>query len=222
MVLLFFGPPGSGKGTQSKLITEWLKVPAISTGELFRAEIASRTALGVAARTIIARGELVGDDIVNRMLEKRLMAPDARGGFLLDGYPRTIPQAEFLDQLLEERGLSGATVLHLEVPRQVIVERLSGRRNCPVCQSIYNVYTQSSRVAGVCDLDGARLEIREDDREEVVRLRLEEYDRVTGPLIGFYSDQDYIRIDGHRDPDEVAQELESALEERLVRVRQRR
>ena len=222
MVILFFGPPGSGKGTQSKKITEWLHIPAISTGELFRAEVAAQTPLGAEAQRIMTQGGLVGDEIVNRMLEKRLGQKDLRNGFLLDGYPRTIPQAQYLDQLLEHSGKASPMVLHLDVPRQIILERLSGRRSCPVCKSIYNVYTQAPRIPGHCDHEGARLETRDDDQESVVRARLAEYDRLTDPVIRYYSHRDYFRLDGHRPPEEVAQTVVDQLEMRLVRVRVRR
>lgn len=222
MVILLFGPPGSGKGTQARRITEWLHIPAISTGELFRAEVAANTSLGLEAREIMARGVLVGDQIVNRMLERRLAKPDIPHGFLLDGYPRTVPQAEFLDQLLDHAGLREPTVLHLDVPRQAILERLSGRRSCPVCSAIYNVAHTPPQVPGFCDRDRARLEIREDDREEVVSARLMEYDRRTDPLIRYYEKREYYRIDGHRNSDEVAREIFEQIEGRTVHVRARR
>ena len=217
MVILFFGPPGSGKGTQSKRITEWLRIPAISTGDLFRAEVSARTSLGIEADRIIPRGGLVGDEIVNRLLEKRLALSDIRQGFLLDGYPRTVPQAQFLDHLLDHGGMPSPTVLHLDVPPQAILERLSGRRTCPACHSIYNVYSQPPRSADTCDRDGTSLEIRADDREEIVRERLVEYDRQVGPVVGHYRDRDYYRLDGHRPAEEVARAVVHQLEERLVK-----
>ena len=218
VVILFFGPPGCGKGTQSRKITEWLRIPAISTGDLFRAEVAERTSLGLEAREIMARGVLVSDDIVNRMLEKRLSHKDILQGFLLDGYPRTVRQAEFLDHLLDHSGLREPTVLHLDVPRHIILERLSGRRSCPECGSIYNIYSQPPS-AGTCDRDGAALEVREDDREEVIRSRLMEYDRLTGPVIRYYEQRDYYRINGNRNSNEVAREIFDHIDGRTVRIR---
>ncbi len=222
MVLLFFGPPGSGKGTQSKLITEWLHIPVISTGEIFRDEVAARTPLGRKAHDIMARGGLISDDIVNGMLEKRLSVGDISEGFLLDGYPRTIPQAIFIDSLLAKAGLPEPAVLHLDVPRQTIINRVSGRRFCPLCKTTYNIYTQPPLDPGVCDTDGMTLETREDDREEVVRERLVQYDKLTGPLIGYYETRDYLRLDGDRPPEVVAREVAEQLESRLIRVRNRR
>lgn len=219
MVLLFFGPPGSGKGTQSKRITEWLSIPAISTGELFRAEMQQKTRLGLAAQKVIARGELVGDEIVNAMVERRVSQPDVAGGFLLDGYPRTVRQAAFFEKLLEGRGMPPPTILHLDVPRRVLLERLSGRRYCPGCERIYNVYSQPPRVAGVCDFDGVTLQIREDDREEIVLARQEAYDRQTGPVIDHYLRADYHRLDGNRPAGEVSAAIERILESHLVCVR---
>lgn len=219
VVLLFFGPPGSGKGTQSKLITDWLRIHAVSTGEIFRAEVQAGTPLGRAAQDIMNRGGLVGDDIVNGMLENRLSSADLENGILLDGYPRTIPQAQFLDRFLAARGLPEPTVLHLDSPRDIIVHRVSGRRHCPACNRGYNVYFQPPAQEGVCDYDAEPLSIREDDREEIVRERLLEYDRLTGPLLGYYAGRDYHRIDGNRPPEEVAREVATRLEGQMVRVR---
>ncbi|HEX5226168.1 MAG TPA: nucleoside monophosphate kinase, partial [Bryobacteraceae bacterium] len=138
MVLLLFGPPGSGKGTQSGRISNWLKIPAISTGDMLREEIKAGTALGNAAQAIMASGGLVGDDLVNRMLAHRVSAPDSAHGFLLDGYPRTVEQAEYLDSLLRQRHFDTPVVLHLDVPLDALVGRLTSRRQCPKCKRIYN------------------------------------------------------------------------------------
>ncbi|BDC48818.1 adenylate kinase [Bryobacterales bacterium F-183] len=219
MVLLFFGPPGSGKGTQSKMITDWLQIHTISTGEIFRAEVQAGTSLGRAAQDIMNSGGLVGDDIVNAMLETRLSQLDLHHGVLLDGYPRTIPQAQFLDQFLTARGLPEPTVLHLDSPRDIIIHRVSGRRHCAACNRGYNIYFQPPQVEGVCDYDGEPLSIREDDREEIVRERLLDYDRRTSPLLGYYEGRDYHRIDGNRPPEEVAREVATRLEGQMVRVR---
>ena len=222
MVLLFFGPPGSGKGTQSKRIAEWMGIPAISTGEMFRAEVAAGTPLGREAQEVMSRGGLMGDEIVNRMLEFRLAQETLRGGFLLDGYPRTLSQAQFLDSILNKLGMPEPTVLHLDVPRQSLIERMSGRRHCPMCGHTYNVFTQPPRDHGLCDADGVALESRADDAEGIVRERLRQYELQTGPLIGFYQHRDYHLVNGDRSADEVFRDLTGELESRLVRVRGQR
>jgi len=169
VVLLLFGPPGSGKGTQSRLITNWLGIPAISTGDMLRAEIQAGTPLGNAARSIMASGGLVGDDLVNEMLAHRVSQPDCNAGFLLDGYPRTVEQAEFLDRLLGARGLPKPIILHLDVPMDALVGRMSSRRQCPTCMRVYNLLQQPPLQSGVCDDDETPLITRKDDQEDVVR-----------------------------------------------------
>lgn len=194
-------------------------IPAISTGEMFRAEVAAGTPLGREAQEVMSRGGLMGDEIVNRMLESRLAQESLRSGFLLDGYPRTLAQAERLDVILQKLGMPEPTVLHLDVPKKALVERMSGRRHCPLCGRTYNVFTQPPRINGVCDADRAPLEIRGDDAEVVVCERLRQYELQTGPLIGFYLGRDYHRIDGNRSADVVFRELTGELESRMVRVR---
>ena len=211
MVLLLFGPPGCGKGTQAAVITQILRIPAISTGEIFRAELKAGTALGNAAKEIMAGGGLVGDDIVNEMVRGRLKQPDCRDGFLLDGYPRTIPQAEFLDRLLGELGRPAPSVIYLEVPDDVLVARLTARRQCPVCGRIYNLQSQPPLKDGVCDVDGAALIQREDDQESVIQARLKAYAEATGPLIEFYSGPRFHRIDGNRRPSEIQEDINRIL-----------
>ena len=184
MVILLFGPPGCGKGTQGAVMTRRLGVPSISTGEIFRAELKAGSPLGNAAKEIMASGGLVGDDIVNAMVSGRLRQPDCRHGFLLDGYPRTIAQAEFLDGLLKELGYPEPTVVYLEVPDSVLIARLTSRRQCPACGRIYNLLSQPPLREGVCDVDGAALIQRDDDKEEVIRARLVGLRRIDGPADG--------------------------------------
>ena len=212
MVLLLFGPPGSGKGTQSRLITNWLRIPAISTGDMLRAEIQSGTALGEAARSIMASGGLVSDDLVNRMLAQRIAQPDCYSGFLLDGYPRTVEQAEYLDGLVAERGLSRPIILHLDVPLDALVGRMTSRRQCPKCGRIYNLLHQPPRTPGVCDDDGTMLITRKDDQEEVVRERIRTYDEVTRPVLAHYQDRNYYQIRGDRSPSYIFEEISAILE----------
>jgi adenylate kinase len=211
MVILLFGPPGCGKGTQGAIITRQLGVPSISTGEIFRAELKAGTPLGNAAKQIMASGGLVGDDIVNAMVKGRLAQPDCRNGFLLDGYPRTLAQAQFLDGLLKELGYPEPTILFLEVADTVLISRLTSRRQCPVCGAIYNLLSQPPQQEGVCDKDGAALIQRDDDKEDVIRARLVAYAESTGPLIGYYSQRDFHRLDGNRKPEQVQLDVDKIL-----------
>jgi len=213
VVLLLFGPPGSGKGTQSRLITNWLGIPAISTGDMLRAEIQAGTKLGKSAQSIMAGGRLVGDDLVNKMLAHRVSEPDGRNGFLLDGYPRTVEQAEFLDRLLEERGLPKPVILHLDVPLDALLGRLTSRRQCPKCGTIYNLLHQPPRQAGVCDNDGCALVTRKDDTEEVVSERLRTYEAQTRPVLAHYQDRPgYHQIRGDRSPQYIFEVISGILE----------
>lgn len=212
MVLLLFGPPGSGKGTQARLITNWLGIPAISTGEMLRAEIQAGTPLGKAAQSIMASGGLVNDELVIKMLEQRIAQPDCRGGFLLDGYPRTVEQAEFLDRLIAERRLPRPIVLHLDVPADALVGRLTSRRQCPKCQRIYNLLHQPPMQTGVCDDDGTPLITRKDDREDVVRDRIRTYEELTRPVLSHYQDRNYHQIRGDRSPSYIFEEITGILD----------
>ena len=212
MVLLLFGPPGSGKGTQSRLIANWLGIPAISTGDMLRAEIQAGTALGQAAQSIMASGGLVGDDLVNRMLAERVSRPDCKNGFLLDGYPRTVAQAEYLDRLVLERRLDKPVILHLDVPLDALVGRLTSRRQCPVCKRIYNLLQQPPKTPGICDDDGTPLTTRKDDQEDVVKERIRTYDEMTRPVLAHYQDRNYYQIRGDRSPGYIFEEITGILE----------
>jgi adenylate kinase len=212
LVLLLFGPPGSGKGTQSGRISNWLGIPAISTGDMLREEIKAGTALGKAAQSIMASGGLVGDDLVNRMLAQRVSAPDSAHGFLLDGYPRTVEQAEYLDGLLAERRFDTPIVLHLDVPIDALVGRLTSRRQCPQCKRIYNLLQLPPKTPGVCDDDGTPLITRKDDTEEVVSERIRTYDAVTRPVLAYYQDRRYHQIRGDRSPEYIFEMISGILE----------
>ena len=211
VILLLFGPPGCGKGTQAALLAEKFKIPAISTGEVFRAECKAGTDLGRQACKIMSSGGLVGDDIVNGIVAGRISRPDCANGFLLDGYPRTVPQAKFLAKLLKEKGLSEPTVIHLAVADDVLVGRLTARRQCPRCKKIYNLLFQPPKVADTCDDDGTALLTREDDREEVIRQRLRAYQEQTGPILDYYGKSVVQHVDGAAAPAEVARLVEQAV-----------
>jgi adenylate kinase len=183
--IVLFGSPGSGKGTQAKLLKDRLRVPHVSTGDMLRERIAQGTELGARVAAKMHEGVLVRDEVVNEMVAERLSQPDAANGFILDGYPRTIPQAQFLNDWLDERGIR-EVVIHLAVDYNSIIARLTGRRQCPRCGTLYNIVSRPPKNDMVCDLDGEKLAIRDDDREEVIRKRLNEYESQTRPVLEFY------------------------------------
>jgi adenylate kinase len=183
--LILFGSPGSGKGTQSKLLVERLGIPQISTGDMLREHIQAGDSIGVGVRELMRAGSLVSDELVNTLVEERLKKPDTAKGFILDGYPRTLQQADVMAALLERLKIE-QLVIHLVVDYTVIIARISGRRQCPACGTLYNATSKPSKVAGVCDLDGTPLVIREDDRESVVRERLDAYEQKTRPLLDHF------------------------------------
>ncbi len=185
LALVLFGSPGSGKGTQSKLLMQYLGIPQISTGDMLRDHIRRGDEVGKAISGRMHAGLLVPDELVNKLVAERLAEADSRSGFILDGYPRTRQQAEVLVKLLEKLGME-EVVIHLVVDYNVICARLTQRRQCPKCGTLYNSASRPSRVPGICDLDGETLEIREDDRESVVRERLDAYERQTRPLIEYF------------------------------------
>jgi adenylate kinase len=185
--ILLVGPPGSGKGTQAKAIMSAWGVPQVSTGDLLRANVAGRTELGLRAKEIMGKGDLVPDDLVNQMVAVRLAEPDCARGFILDGFPRTLAQAEWLDAHVGGFGPGLPVVaIRLKVDYTLLVRRVTGRRNCPTCGSIYNVYLQPPKVDEICDLDGTPLQRRSDDTEEVFADRLRVYEAQTEPVAAHY------------------------------------
>jgi adenylate kinase len=186
MRLVLVGPPGAGKGTQAKFIAEHYQIPAISTGDIFRANIASKTSLGMAAKAYMDAGDLVPDQVTINIVRDRLQQEDASNGFLLDGFPRTLPQAEVLQSMLGELGTPLDAVLKMRIDDDEVVRRLSGRRICRTCGHVWHVEFDPPKVDGVCDVDGGELFQRDDDLPETVRRRLEVYADETSPLIGFY------------------------------------
>jgi adenylate kinase len=186
--IVLFGSPGSGKGTQAKLLSACLKVPHISTGDMLRERAHRGNSIGTAVVATMHAGSLVADEVVDRMVEERLAEPDCAPGFILDGHPRTKDQAVFLTKWMDQRDIH-EVVIHLVVDYNIIISRLTGRRQCPRCGTLYNIGSHPPRGPGVCDLDGETLAVRDDDRESVIRERLETYEKQTQPLIAFFKAQ---------------------------------
>jgi adenylate kinase len=206
--IILLGPPGAGKGTQARRLSERYGVPQLSTGDMLREQIASGTELGLKAKPLMERGELVPDEIVLGMVEHRVSMPDCAKGFVLDGFPRTIPQAECLGAILKRCGFGRPIVLHFVVDVDHLLQRLTGRRICSVNGEIYNVFERPPKVPGRCDNDGGELVARPDDREEVVRPRLDAYRRRTRVLVEYYAHQGVLSaINADAAPDEVTREL---------------
>lgn len=211
MILLLFGPPGCGKGTQAEFLAERFRIPAISTGEMFRAECKAGTELGRMACSILSRGDLVSDEIVNGIVASRIRRQDCADGFLLDGYPRTVPQAIHFSNLIAARGLSAPIVVHLHVADCALVQRLTARRQCPQCKHIYNLLTQPPKLAGICDNDGVELLKRDDDCEQVIRQRLRAYRELTGPILEWYGSENVCTVDGNLPARQVSTAVECAV-----------
>lgn len=218
--IILVGPPGAGKGTQAKKIAEIYGIPQVSTGDILRANVAQGTGLGRKAKEIMARGDLVPDDLVNAMVADRLEHNDCARGCILDGFPRTVGQAEWLDNHLKDKFFDSNTgrtlppiVIQVKVGYNDLLQRLTGRRSCPTCGRIYNVHYQPPCVDGVCDLDGSTLVLRPDDREEVIAERLKAYDRQTMPLVDYYQKSGRLRVvDGDQAVDAVTAEILRAIE----------
>jgi len=206
--LIFLGAPGAGKGTQARLLAERLGVPQVSTGDMFRDHAARGTELGRQAKAVMERGELVSDDIVVGMVSERIRRADCAGGFILDGFPRTRVQAERLESLLAETGWPGALAVNLAVGYTDLLRRLTGRRTCAVCGEIYNIYNRPPKTEGRCDRDGGELKHRADDREEVIRERLNAYEQETRPLVEFYRQRGSLaEVPGEGNADELSARL---------------
>lgn len=209
--LIFLGPPGAGKGTQAKRIAERDAVPHLSTGDMLREAVSRGTELGKLAKPIMDSGELVPDDLIMRMVEERLSRPDSTGGVVFDGFPRTIPQAEALDRVLERHGFK-PLVVDFQVSEDKLLRRLVGRWTCSVGGEIYNVYEHPPKVPGVCDVDGGKLVQRTDDRPEVVKERLAAYELKTKPLTDYYRLRGVLEVvDGSADVEEVGRAVNEIL-----------
>ncbi|MCS0602993.1 adenylate kinase [Streptomyces sp. LP11] len=214
MRIVLVGPPGAGKGTQAVRLAEQLAVPHISTGDLFRANISQQTELGKLAKSYMDRGELVPDEVTIAMAKDRMEQPDAVNGFLLDGFPRNVSQAEALDQLLESERITLDAVLDLEVPEDEVVKRIAGRRICRNDSShVFHVTYSPPKTEGVCDVCGGELYQRDDDSEDTVRTRLEVYHTQTEPIIDYYKAQGLVVTISSLGPvDEITQRALQALQ----------
>ena len=212
MRIVLVGPPGAGKGTQAHFIASHLAIPRISTGDIFRFNVSNNTELGVKVKQYLDRGDLVPDEVTVAMVRDRLSEADAKDGFLLDGFPRNVPQAETLKKILDELGEKLTVVLELVVDEEEVVRRLSGRRTCRQCQRVWHVLYEPSARDGVCDDCGGELFQRDDDKEEVIRHRLEVYRSETAPLVEFYADEGIlVGIDATGPVEEVTERALSAL-----------
>lgn len=210
--VILLGPPGAGKGTQAARLAGEYHWPHISTGDILRAAVAANGPLGQAANAYMERGEYVPDPLIIDLIRERMAAPDADGGVFLDGFPRTPPQAEMLDQLLVALGRAPAVAVLIEVARDELIARLSGRLTCQRCQRIYHLHNQPPQVSGVCDACGGTLVQRTDDEPETVARRLTVYDEKTAPLISFYEQgKRLVAVDGMGSQDQVAARLKEAI-----------
>ena len=212
--ILLLGAPGVGKGTQAKELVKIWNIPQISTGDLLRANVSQGTELGKIAKEIMGRGELVPDTLVNEMVAIRLKQPDTAEGYILDGFPRTLPQANWLDgRLAEATGTLPVVAVSIQVEYNQLLRRITGRRNCPVCHAIYNIYGNPTKVEGICDVDGAELVQRADDTETVFAERMKAYEAATAPVVEHYRAQGrFAEVDGSRAIDEIAAGIVATVE----------
>ena len=211
--VIFLGPPGSGKGTQAKELAKVYGIPHLSTGDMLREHVSKGTPLGMKAKPIMERGELVPDSLVLKMVAERIERPDCSHGFVFDGFPRTVTQAKYLGELLKQHGLYQPFVLHLVIGSSVLLRRLTGRRTCKVGGEIYNIYDRPPKVEGICDNDGGELFQRPDDREDVIRERLHAYEKRTAPLVQYYRRLGFLQdIDASKSFEEVKQQIFESLE----------
>ena len=213
MKIIMLGAPGAGKGTQAKLIAEKYNIPHISTGDIFRANIKEGTELGKEAKQYMDKGQLVPDELTVRILLDRVPKEDCKNGYVLDGFPRTIPQAEVLDTEVAKLGDKIDFAIDVDVPDENIIKRMSGRRSCPGCGRTYHIVHIPPKKEGICDDCGKELVLRDDDKPETVKSRLDVYHKQTQPLIDYYSKQNILRtVDGTKDMDDVFTAITAFLE----------
>jgi adenylate kinase len=206
--LIFLGAPGAGKGTQAREVSNEFKIPQISTGDMLREAVKKGTALGLEAKKKMDAGALVPDEVVCGIVEERVSQPDCAKGFILDGFPRTIAQAQFVDAMLERKGRGNPLTVNIRVDEDVLLKRLTGRRTCSVCGEIYNVHFNPPKQSGVCDKDGGKLLERADDNETTIRQRLVAYNNQTSPLIDYYRKKGLLHdLNGNLEPDQISSSL---------------
>jgi len=212
MNLMVFGAPGAGKGTQAKFLIEKYGIPQISTGDILRAAIADKTDMGMEAKKFMEEGKLVPDSTIIGIIKDRLAQSDCKSGFILDGFPRTLPQAEALKELMNDMNIALDKVISLNVPDELIVGRITGRRVCPDCGASFHVEFNSSKKEDICDYCNGKLIIRKDDNPDTVKSRLEAYHAQTAPLIQFYTDMGVmLELDGTKELNEVTNDMFKAL-----------
>jgi adenylate kinase len=210
--VILLGPPGAGKGTQAKKLAAKFSVPHLSTGDMLREHVAQGTPLGVKAKPIMERGELVPDSLVLKIVAARIERPDCSHGFVFDGFPRTVAQAQYLGELLKQHGFRRPFVIHLVVDTALILRRITGRRTCKMGGEIYNLFERPPKVEGRCDNDGGELLQRPDDREEIVAPRLQAYHKQTEPLVAYYKRLGLLHeVDASKSVEEVEQQISKTL-----------
>ena len=208
--MLIMGPPGAGKGTQAENIIKYYNIPHISTGDMFRAAISNKTEIGLIAKSYIDAGNLVPDEITVGIVKERLSKPDCKNGFLLDGFPRDLHQAEMFDSMLKELGITLDLVLNIHVDDEKLINRIIGRRICPKCGRTYHVIYNKPLKDGICDDCGSELIQRKDDNVETVKNRLDVYSHLTEPLIKYYNDL-VVTFDGDRDVDVIFEDIKKVI-----------
>ena len=215
--IVFTGAPGCGKGTQARLLKERIAIPHLSTGEMLRAEAAKGTPLGLEIKALIDDGNLVPDEMIIKMLSQRIDEDDCKNGFILDGYPRSIEQAEILDEILEDINKGQDVkllVIDIDVDEKLLIERIVNRRSCPKCKKIYNLKFVAPKKEGICDVCGAELVQRSDDTEEVASKRLDTYNTQTAPLVDFYEKKGLLRVvDGNRGIEEIYSSIKEQIKQ---------